>query len=412
MDTDPLTILVIDDNLTDVHLVRRHLEKIQNLNARIVHTPTAAEGEARLITEEIDCVLLDYRLGKESGLDVLRHIREAGNDVPVITLTGAGDESIAVESMKSGAEDYLVKGAVTPETLEIAVKRAIDAVRVRRELAEKQVEKEVAEEASRAKSTFLANMSHELRTPLNAIIGYSDMLKEDLEDRGHTEMIPDLTRIWSAGKHLLRIINDVLDLSKIEAGKMSLVLESFNLAELVEEAVTSITPVAARAGNTLEVYCSDDLGIITADRTRVWQVLLNLLSNACKFTEQDTITITVHRASQGDGHQLTIAVSDNGIGMTTDQRKNLFQPFSQADDSSTRRYEGTGLGLAISRRFCQMMGGDITVMSEYGKGSTFTILLPARVDTSQPHTIHAPFQAATNGNGTGARDSEQAVQTR
>lgn len=269
--------------------------------------------------------------------------------------------------------------------------------------------KDTAEAANRAKSTFLANMSHELRTPLNAIIGYSDMLKEDQEDRGHTEMIPDLTRIWSAGKHLLRLINDILDLSKIEAGKMSLILESFNLAELIEDAVTTISPLATRTGNSVEVHCSDDLGIVTADRTRVRQVFLNLLSNACKFTEQDTITMTANRILKEDIQHVVIAVSDNGIGMTADQLKNLFQPFSQADDSSTRRYEGTGLGLAISRRFCQMMGGDITVMSDYGKGSTFTMLLPAKVDTSQAHTVHAPIQAPANSNGTGTRDRGQSV---
>ncbi len=269
--------------------------------------------------------------------------------------------------------------------------------------------KETAEAASRAKSTFLANMSHELRTPLNAIIGYSDMLKEELEDHGHTAMIPDLTRIWSAGKHLLRLINDILDLSKIEAGKMSLVLESFNLAELVEDAVTSITPLATRTGNNVEVYCSDDLGMITADRTRVRQIFLNLLSNACKFTEQDTITMTAHRVSKEDVHYVTIAVSDNGIGMTADQLKKLFQPFSQADESSTRQYEGTGLGLAISRRFCQMMGGDITVMSDYGKGSTFTILLPVNVEVAQTHTVHVPLQAPVNDHGVGAHDSGQSV---
>ncbi len=269
--------------------------------------------------------------------------------------------------------------------------------------------KEIAEAASRAKSTFLANMSHELRTPLNAIIGYSDLLTEDFQDRGNTEMVPDLRRIWSAGKHLLRIINDILDLSKIEAGKMSLVLESFDLTELVNDAVTTISTLATRTGNIVEVDCSEDLGVITADRTRVRQIFLNLLSNACKFTEQDTITMAATRTCLNGQHRVTIAVSDNGIGMTPEQLQKLFQPFSQADDSSTRQYEGTGLGLAISRRFCQMMGGDITVSSDYGKGSTFTMHLPIQVDSVNTVTVQAPTPVASNGNGSTTGDGARPV---
>ena len=238
------------------------------------------------------------------------------------------------------------------------------------------IAKEIAEAASRAKSTFLANMSHELRTPLNAIIGYSDLLMESAEEPGKAETIPDLVRIHAAGQHLLRIISDILDLSKIEAGKMSIELESVDVSDLIDDAVTTVALLAMRTGNTVQVSVSNDLGFLHADRTRLKQILLNLLSNACKFTEKDTIVLTAARTGVDGQETIKISVTDHGIGMSQDEMKTLFQPFTQGDASSTRKHEGTGLGLAISRRFCQIMGGDITVTSDPGVGSTFTIELP------------------------------------
>ncbi len=239
--------------------------------------------------------------------------------------------------------------------------------------------KEDAEAANRSKSAFLANMSHELRTPLNAIIGYSEMLHEEAEDLGQEDFIPDLQKIQAAGKHLLTLINDILDLSKIEAGKMDLFLESFDIAPMLQDVVTTITPLVEKNANTLEVRGAGDPGVMHADLTKVRQVLFNLLSNACKFTEQGSITLESARDTVDGVDWLTFRVRDTGIGMSPDQIGNLFQAFSQADASTTRQYGGTGLGLAISRRFCQMMGGDITVESEPGTGSTFTIRLPAKV---------------------------------
>jgi signal transduction histidine kinase len=233
--------------------------------------------------------------------------------------------------------------------------------------------------ASQHKSEFLASMSHELRTPLNAIIGYSEMLQEEAEDLGQQALIPDLQRINSAGKYLLELINEILDLSKIEAGKMDLDLETFDVAALVSEVSSIVQPLVEKNANVLEVTCPDDLGTMYADPTKVRQALFNLLSNACKFTEHGTVRLEARREPADGADWLVFAVADTGIGMTPEQMERLFEAFSQADVSITRRYGGTGLGLAISRKFCQLMGGDVAVASEAGKGSTFTIRLPAAV---------------------------------
>ena len=233
-------------------------------------------------------------------------------------------------------------------------------------------------EASQHKSQFLANMSHELRTPLNAIIGVSEMLREDAEAlKQDTE---PLDRVLGAGRHLLALINDLLDLSKIEAGRMELALSPFAVEPLINDVVKTIEPLAAKNGNQVAVQCDGEIGTMHADQMRLRQALLNLMSNANKFTERGTITIDARHRQENGGDWITLAVTDTGIGMTPEQMGKLFQEFSQASSSTASKYGGTGLGLVISRRFCQMMGGDITVESEVGRGSTFTIRLPRIVE--------------------------------
>jgi signal transduction histidine kinase/CheY-like chemotaxis protein len=239
------------------------------------------------------------------------------------------------------------------------------------------VEKQAAEEANRAKSAFIATMSHELRTPLNAILGYSEMLREESEDLGVEQLIPDLNKIHSAGKHLLELINSILDISKIEAGKMELHLETFAVTPVLKDVVSIVSPLVAKNKNKMECSFPDETRVMHADLTKVRQTLLNLLSNASKFTQIGTISLMARFDSGND--RVYFEVADTGIGMTPEQLRKLFQAFSQADSSVTRRFGGTGLGLAISRKFCQMMGGDITVESESGKGTKFTVSLPLHV---------------------------------
>jgi len=236
--------------------------------------------------------------------------------------------------------------------------------------------KEAAETANRAKSSFLANMSHELRTPLNAIIGYSEMLMEDATEAGQEGLYSDLHKINASGGHLLMLINDILDISTIEAGKMELYLETFKLDEIINDVVSIISPLVSKNSNELKVNLDQNFDTMYSDLTKIRQILFNILSNSSKFTDNGSITLDATQELFNGKKWINFQVSDTGIGMTGDQQEKLFRVFSQAEASMMKRYGGTGLGLALSKRYCNLLGGNISVESEYGMGTTFTIKLP------------------------------------
>lgn len=271
-----------------------------------------------------------------------------------------------------------------------------DRVKAETDLAERTEQlaraRDEAIKASRIKSQFLANMSHELRTPLNAIIGYSEMLQEEAEELGESLFAADLDKIRKAGNHLLALINDILDISKIEAGKMDLYLEKCSLQDLIHDVMTTIRPLVENNGNRIETRCNEE-GDIFVDVTKIRQVLINLLSNANKFTKTGSIQFEVYMESRSEVNGYVFQVKDTGIGMTAEQLDKLFQPFMQADASTTRKYGGTGLGLAISQRFIHLMGGDIRVESEFGIGTTFSCWLPVAAEETK-ESANPPIEAA------------------
>ncbi len=278
-----------------------------------------------------------------------------------------------------GLDSYVQTRRVIRARKEVAEQHAMirDQVRIiERALQAALDANEDAKAADASKSAFLANMSHELRTPLNAILGYSEILTEDARAAGQTAIVADLDKIATAGRHLLGLINEVLDLSKLEAGKTRLHFETFDIAQAVADVVTTVRPVVERNGNRFEIVCPPGIGEMREDTLKVRQVLLNLLANAGKFTKQGVVTLEAGRATANDGDWVVFRVRDTGIGIPAETQARLFEPFVQADAGTQKKYGGTGLGLAISRKLCQLMGGDVTLESEPGRGSTFTVRLP------------------------------------
>ncbi|MDX1696111.1 MAG: ATP-binding protein [Ketobacteraceae bacterium] len=402
----------------------------------------ATDGEAalkHLNSDSIyDLVLLDVMMPRLSGYDTCRILREtfSANQLPVIFLTAKSQTDDILAGFSAGGNDYLVK-PFSREELLVRVNVHLNLVNSYRlisdyknqleekvhalqqahdELAAMSRELEAANadleqrvddrtqalqititelsEAKAATSRFLANMSHELRTPMNAIIGYSEMLSEELAEEGHHHHLPDLNKMLTASRHLLGLINDVLDLSKIEAGKMELHLEPVNLASLVEEVQAAFEPAMLKQGNRLVMNMAAQSVQLHTDATKLRQILFNLLSNAAKFTRNGRITLSVETETHPQQRQVVFKVSDTGIGMNEDQLRRIFDAFAQADSSTTRKYGGTGLGLTISKHFCEMLGGSLTVISRSGKGSTFTVRLPVEIKQN-PEQIGSTREEAT-----------------
>ena len=365
LDSTTVSKTYVDDiirNMKDTLIVVDRSEKIRTVNRALLRL--LGYTEAELVDQPFSIIsggVPDEALKTKSAQATFETVYRAkdGREIPMSFSTG------------------VLKNAEGQASGMIAVAQDITArKRQEKELKEAKV---AAEAANATKSQFLATMSHELRTPLNAIIGYTEMMTEEAEDNGHDEYVPDLKKVHSSAKHLLALINDVLDLSKIEAGKMDIYLETVEVTPLIEDVVSVVAPLVDKKANKLSVNLGPNLGAIHADITKVRQSLFNLLSNASKFTERGTITLDVYRSWREGAEIFHFIVSDTGIGMNKEQLGRMFQAFTQADASTTRKFGGTGLGLVISRNFCQMMGGDITVESEEGKGTKFTIVLPVVV---------------------------------
>ncbi len=363
--------------------------------------------------EQPDAIIADWIMPEMDGIELCRKIRELQSEqYPFVIIVTCNDiKKSRKVGYDAGADDFLAKPI---DKLELQVRlRACERIMVLQQEEKKlhhklfkaldesqltnhhlknamvelwntqeQLQNALQEvkQATQAKSIFLANMSHELRTPLNAIIGFSEMLTEDAQELELYDMSQDLTKIHQAGKQLLQMINDILDISRLDADKMTLKIEQFSIFALIQDIIASIQPMVQQHNNTLEVNCADALASMNADSHRVRQILSNLMSNACKFTEKGVIRLTAIRKTFNGKDWIYFQVSDTGIGMTMEQTEQIFNAFAQVDSSTTRKYGGTGLGLTITKRLCEIMNGDICVQSTLGEGSTFTVALPADID--------------------------------
>jgi signal transduction histidine kinase len=370
-------ILVVDDepDLEDL-IQQKFRHQIRDGSIGFLFARDGVEALTVLeANQDVDLVVTDINMPRMDGLTLLRKLQETEGDISAIIVSAYGDMANIRTAMNRGAFDFLVK-PLDFFDFETTIAKTIRHVEVLRESRRRQAENQRLESASQNKSHFIANMSHELRTPLNAIIGLTEMMVTNAARFGTERAQEPLRRIQTAGTHLLGLINQVLDLSKIEAGKLELNPQIVPLAPLIDQVIGTARHLAEQNRNRLVVEASDNLGSLTVDPMRLRQILLNLLSNACKFTKQGEVKLRARKLADGRDW-IEFAVADTGIGMTAEQQAKLFEEFTQADASTAQRFGGTGLGLAITRKLARMMGGDVTVASEPGKGSVFTVRLPS-----------------------------------
>jgi signal transduction histidine kinase len=374
----PIRLLLIEDDEDDYLISRELLREIAPDQYEIEWAKTYEDGLDALVRNEHDLGLIDYRLGGMSGIDLLREAMNRGCLCPVILLTGAGDRDIDMAAMEAGAADFLDKSTLTGPLLDRSIRYAIAQARDRRVLIEKSfslaMAKEQAELANRAKSEFLANMSHELRTPLNAIIGFSEIMKDELSGPVDNPYYKEYVRdIHASANHLLEVINDILDVSKVEAGKIELQESTFDVDSAIQSAMRLVIERAREADVDVDYTPRQDVPRIYADARRVKQMLLNLLSNAVKFTPAGgKVSIGV----VSDGRGLSVSVADTGIGIAEDKIAMVFTPFAQVDGTLKRKYEGTGLGLSLTKGLIVLHGGRISLESALGRGTTVTLTFP------------------------------------
>lgn len=416
---EKLRILVVDDDKVDRIAVRRALTKA-GFEMELSEVGDGKSAIALLNTDtSYDCVFLDYRLPDQDGLSLLQKLRSNNIRVPVVVLTGQGDDQIAVELMKAGASDYLSKSRLSSEILAQILRNTIRVHRAEMQVAlanqqlresnsllirknqELEAQRRHIElqnlkliEASRLKSQFLATMSHELRTPMNAIIGFSQLLLRPKCGELTHKQEDMIQRIFNNGKHLLMLLNEVLDFSKLEAGRLDLKPEIFDLSKLVNATVQEMRSLAEEKNLSLLIQIELQNLVVFNDPTRIRQILTNLLSNAIKFTESGGIAVELKELPE---NQVEIAVCDTGIGIAPADLENIFEAFRQVDQSTTRKYPGTGLGLPIIKALVQMMGGNITVESQLSQGSVFRIQLPRQISSSIQHGADGASKTPASG---------------
>ncbi|MEA5598669.1 hybrid sensor histidine kinase/response regulator [Rivularia sp. UHCC 0363] len=399
-----LKILIVDDDEVDRMAVSRAL-KTAGIKMKLFEASDYLAAVEILAENDFDCIFVDYLLPGKDGLALVQEIRNSGSKVPLIVLTGQGDEQTAVDLMKAGASDYITKSRITPDLLSATLRNVIRVYEVEarielfnqqlresnellkkknKELEEKKEQIHVQNlkllEASEIKSKFLATMSHELRTPLNAIMAFSQMLQRKNKGNFSDAQVDMIERIHNNGKNLLVLISDILDLSKIEAGGLELHPEEFDLSQLINTTVDELRSLKVNKKLDLKIKNNLQNTKVFNDKTRVRQVLVNLISNAIKFTDQGMVSIQAKEIS--DTH-LGIVIEDTGIGISASDIKHIFEPFRQINQSISRKYAGTGLGLAITESLIKMMDGRILVDSEVDKGSTFIVELPRYIKVEE-----------------------------
>ncbi len=397
---EQLTILIVDDNKNNLLSLRALIEEYLD-NVAVIEASSGITALSVVMKHSIDLIILDVQMPEMDGFETAKIIRSwpKMQVIPIVFLTAAyKNKEFEQQGFAIGAADYLTK-PIDPSQLISRIKSYLYFIVQERlhqeELIQKvkertlelsiinqqlQSAKSIAETANLAKSRFLANMSHELRTPLNAIIGYTELLQDYAVDTQQLECDEDLHKILSASQHLLALIDDMLDISKIEMGNISITCESFDLTLLIKEVIETIQPLMEEHHNNFQLQQQNELGSMYADSTKIRQILFNLLSNAAKFTEQGEVNLIVSTQHIAGRDWVCFQVTDTGIGMTEQQVQQLFKPFTQGDTSSTRKYGGAGLGLAIAHRFVEMMQGDISVESQLQQGTTFKVSIPLTVN--------------------------------